>query len=290
VTHPPGLGRVQTALKRTALRRKLRAASAGELDAVKLIFDDRELDPLSVVAEVARPLPKGSVRLHRLTTALAASGSLAEILDALAATDARGRERSARAAGILRLDPATPWLVELLGAREVRVRVAACRALGRIGGAAATESLIAALRARRLPISRLVIELARAAPDLYLESNLNLRKNAAVRPALVAALALRNRRTALSTMRRLVVSGSQRERTYACRALAWLRDPSSADYVAQALGHRSWRVRRAAARTLGQLGAAAQVPALEQTLQDPNQQTRAAAAYALRVLTPEGAA
>ena len=290
MTPSSSLVRVQAALKRSTLRRRLRAAADGDVALVHLVLDDPHLDALSVLDEVARPLPASSPSLHRLTAALAASGSLAAILDALAEPEAIRRERSARIAGALRLDAATPWLAGLLTAREGRVRLAACRALGRLGGVAATEYLIAGLRARRVNQSRLVIEMARSAPDLYLESCLNLPKNASVRPSLVAALALRRRRTALQVMRRLVVSGSQRERTYACRALAWLRDPSSSEAVVQALEHRSWRVRQAAARTLGQLGDLTCLPALQEKLLDPNQQTRAAAARALLKLAPRGVA
>ena len=284
MTRAPNLLRVHTVVKRSSLKRRLRAACNGEATRLALDLDARDLDAGSVVEEVTHSLSAGSPRLHRLVAALAASGSLAAIVDGLAHPHAGRRQRCARLAGALRLEATTPWLAELLSAREPYVRQAACRALGRIGGGAATESLIAALRARRIAPGRLVIELARAAPDLYLESCLNLPKNASVRPSLVAALALRRRRTALQTMRRLVVSGSQRERTYACRALAWLRDRAAADDVAEALEHRSWRVRFVAARTLGQLGDARHLPALEQRLLDPNQQTRSAAAQALAKL------
>jgi HEAT repeat protein len=250
------------------------------------MLDDSELDALRVVEELARPLGTSSPKLRRLKTALAASGSLAAVLDGLVSADANRRERAARMSGALRLDEAVPWLTALLSARETHVRVAACRALGRIGGAIAADALIAALRSRRLPPSRLVIEVARSAPDLYLECCLNLRRNASVRPSLVAALALRRRRTALNTLCRLAVAGSQRERTYACRGLAWLGDPTSSAYVALALDHRSWRVRQAAVRSLGQLGDRSHLRAVLDRLQDPNPRTRAAADQAVRILTP----
>jgi HEAT repeat protein len=246
VTRAPNLLRVHTVVKRSSLKRRLRASCDGEATRLALDLDARDLDAGSVVEEVTHSLSAGSPRLHRLIAALADSGSLAAIVDGLAHPHAGRRQRCARLAGALRLDATTPWLAELLSAREPYVRQAACRALGRIGGVAATESLIAALRARRIAPGRLVIELARAAPDLYLESCLNLPKNASVRPSLVAALALRRRRTALQ--------------------------------------HRSWRVRFVAARTLGQLGDARHLPALEQRLLDPNQQTRSAAAQALAKL------
>ena len=289
MTRRTNLLHVHAVIKRSALKRRLHAACDGEAARVDLDFDDLGLDAGSLVEEVARPLSAGSPRLHRLTAALAASGSLAAIIDGLVDSHAGRRWRSARLAGALRLDAATPWLAELLSSREAYVRVAACRALGRIGGATAAAALVAALRVRRISAGRLVIELARAAPDLYLESCLNLPRNASVRPGLVAALALRRRRTALHTMRRLVLSGSQRERTYACRALAWLGERAAADDLAQALEHPSWRVRHAAARSLGQLGDERHLPALELRLLDANQQTRGAAAQAVRKLSARGA-
>src|SRR5207237_878062 len=82
----------------------------------------------------------------------------------------------------------------LLAGSDKPTRWAAARALGRISGSRAADALLLALRGRRLAGGRLVIELCRAAPDLYLESIIDDPKNSAVRAHLAAALAFRRRR------------------------------------------------------------------------------------------------
>jgi HEAT repeat protein len=222
--------------------------------------------------------------LLRLSSALAASGSLARIVDGQADADPAHREDAVRAVGALRLEAAVPWLRTLLGANESRVRLRAARALGRIGGVRGADALVAALRARRIPVNRLVIELARAAPDLYIETMLVDPRQAGIRASLVAAAGLRRRRGSLTALRQLAGSGTERERVAACSALWRLRDAASPAAIGPALEHRSWRVRRAACRALGQLGDRTHLPELYRGLNDPHPKARIAAARALRRL------
>ena len=280
---------IQIAVKKSKLTRRVRAVAAGTAGTLHVDLGDTDVDPGSVFLEVTRSLSAGSPVLARLIGALRSSGTLDVLMDGLVDNDARRRERCARLAGALRLDPAVPWLGMQLNAREQPVRRAAARALGRTGGARSADLLLGALRNRRLPPSRLVIELSRAAPDLYLESCIRLPQNSAVRAQLAAAVGLRGRRSGLEALRRLAAEGTERERATACRSLGLTANPEPGPEFRSALAHRSWRVRRAAARALGEIGDRSWLLELQETLYDPHPSTRYAAARALRLVRTGGA-
>jgi HEAT repeat protein len=275
---------LQVALKKSKLSRNVRAVATGTASTVHVDLGDADLDPGSVFLGVTRSLPSGSPTLVRLVGALRSAGTVDRLLDGLADDDTRRRQRCAHLAGALRLDSAVPWLGMQLNASERPVRRTAARALGRIGGARSADLLLAALRTRRLPPSRLVIELSRAAPDLYLESCMRLPQNTAVRAQLAAAVGLRGRRSGLEALRLLAAEGTERERATACRSLGLIANPEPGPEFRSALTHRSWRVRRAAARALGEIGDRSWLPELQETLYDPHPSTRYAAARALRLV------
>ena len=275
---------LQTALKRSKLTRSVRAVAAGTASTLDVDLSDPELDPGPVFLLVTRSIPAGSPVLARLVGALRSSGTVDDLMDGLIGHDPRRRERCARMVGALRFDSAVPWLGMQLNAAERPVRRAAARALGRIGGARSADLLLGALRTRRLPSSRLVIELSRAAPDLYIESCLQLPQNAAVRAQLAAAAGLRGRRSGIEPLRRLAAEGTERERATACRGLGLISNPEPGPEFRSALAHRAWRVRRAAARALGEIGDRSWLPDLQETLYDPHPSTRYAAARALRLV------
>jgi HEAT repeat protein len=279
----------QIALRSSQLTRRVRAVAAGTASTLHVDLSDAELDPGSVFLEVTRSLPAGSPSLARLVVALRSSGTVDRLMDGLVDDDARRRERCARLAGALRLDGAVPWLGMQLHAAERPVRRSAARALGRIGGARSADLLLGALRTRRLPSSRLVIELSRAAPDLYVESCLWSPQNRAVRAQLAAAAGLRGRRSCLEPLRRLAVEGTERERATACRALGLIGNPEADPEFRSALAHRAWRVRKAAVRALGEIGDPSWLPALQETVYDPHPSTRYAAARALRLVRTRAA-
>jgi HEAT repeat protein len=278
----------QIALKKSKLARSVRAVAGGPASSLAVDLSDSDLDPGAVILGVTRPMPAGSPVLVRLVEALRSSGTVDLLLDGLTDDDPGHRQRCARLAGALRLDSAVPWLGMHLNVAERPVRRTAARALGRIGGARGADLLVGALRTRRLPSSRLIIELSRAAPDLYLESCIRAPQNLAVRAHLAAAIGLRGRRTGLETLRRLASEGTERERATACRCLGLIANPEPGDEFKSALAHRSWRVRKAAARALGEIGDRAWLPDLQETLYDPHLGTRYAAARALRLVRTGG--
>lgn len=274
----------QITFKKSRLGRSVRAVAAGEATSLLVDLSDSDLDPGAVVLGVTRPMPAGSLVLARMVEALRSSGTVDLLLDGLVDDDAGHRQRCARLAGALRLDSAVPWLGMQLNASVRPVRRTAARALGRIGGARAADLLVGALRTRRLPASRLIIELSRAAPDLYLESCIQAPRNLAIRAQLAAAIGLRGRRTGLEPLRRLASAGTDRERATACRSMGLIGNPAPGAEFKSALAHRSWRVRKAAARALGEIGDRAWLPDLQETLYDPHPSTRYAAARALRLV------
>jgi hypothetical protein len=274
----------QITLKKSKLARSVRAVAAGTATSLLVDLTDSDLDPGAVVLGVTRPMAVGSPALVRMVEALRSSGTVDLLLDGLVEDDAGHRQRCARLAGALRLDSAVPWLGMQLNASARPVRRTAARALGRIGGARATDLLVGALRTRRLPASRLIIELSRAAPDLYLETCIKAPRNVAIRAQLAAAIGLRGRRTGLEPLRRLASAGTDRERATACRCMGLIGNPEPGAEFKSALAHRSWRVRKAAARALGEIGDRSWLPDLQETLYDPHPSTRYAAARALRLV------
>ena len=113
---------IQIAVRKSKLTRRVRAVAAGTAGALHVDLGDTEVDPGPVFLEVTRSLSAGSPVLARLIGALRSSGTLDVLMDGLVDNDARRRERCARLAGALRLDPAVPWLGMQLNAPERPVR------------------------------------------------------------------------------------------------------------------------------------------------------------------------
>jgi HEAT repeat protein len=280
---------LQVALKRSKLVRRVHAVAAGNEATLHLDLDDSDVDPGAVLLGVTRGQPQGSPTLDRLIVALRTTGAVDRLMDGLVDEHANRRQRCARLAGALRLESAVPWLGMQLNARELPVRRTAARALGRIGGFRSADLLVAAIRTRRLPSSRLIIELSRAAPDLYVEFCLGLPQNSAVRASLAAAAGLRGRRSGVEPLRLLAQNGTDRERATACRGLGLIGGHEAPPELGDALRHKAWRVRKAAARALGQVGGRSWLPELQSALYDPHPSTRYAAARALRLVRARGA-
>jgi HEAT repeat protein len=157
---------------------------------------------------------------------------------------------------------------------------ASARALGKIGGSRSAQALVEAIR-RRGVSRRLVAELARGAPDQFIESSLALPLKPGVRPALALAAGLRRRRTATSQLIALVEHGSRRERVISCRALGWIGAVTAVPVLIEALQDRDWKLRMSAAKALGALRARDAAYQLRGLLSDRNPRVRKAAAQAL---------
>ncbi|HKC20792.1 MAG TPA: HEAT repeat domain-containing protein, partial [Candidatus Dormibacteraeota bacterium] len=129
---------------------------------------------------------------------------------------------------------------------------------------------------------RLISELARSAPDLFLESALEESEGPVVRPALAIAAGLRRRRTAISPLLGLLERGSRKERVISCRALGWIGAVNAVPAIAELLHNHDWKLRMSAAKALGSLRALAAKPALERLYDDRNPRVRKAAQQAVR--------
>ena len=191
----------------------------------------------------------------------ATTGVSEGMLDGLRHPDPGVRAASIRSCGSARMEAAVPLLGERLLDPHPRVRAAAASALGRIGGARAADALLRAARTRRVPAGRLARELARCAPDHYLESALGQPANRAVRPVLAFAAGLRGRSTAVMPLLIEMTGGSEAERTAAYHALGALGDPGIVPLLIDALFDPGPRARQSARGALRRLGALEHTPA-----------------------------
>ncbi|MFI5281760.1 MAG: HEAT repeat domain-containing protein [Candidatus Dormibacterales bacterium] len=239
----------QIAVRKATIRRSLQAAVAGESQILAIDLDEPGVDVAELICEVSAELKPGSPAVERLVAAFERAGISDKVVDRLAATDPALQARSAEIVGALRLEQAVPWLAPLLAVRDRTVREAAARALGRIGGGRSADALMCAIE--RSGLSRiLIVELARAAPDLFLESALNHAPRAGVRSAAAAAAGLRRRRSAVGPLTALLASGSRSERAMSCRALGWIGAWSARPAITAALEDKESNVRRSAEKAL----------------------------------------
>ncbi|TMI95416.1 MAG: HEAT repeat domain-containing protein [Bacillati bacterium ANGP1] len=223
--------------------------------------------------------------VQRLVFAFKRSGTADRVVERLAAKSPQQRARSARVVGALQLTEAVPWVAALLESRDRAVLDAAARALGKIAGARSATALVLAIQRRGLS-RRLVAELARAAPDLFVEVALTEPQRPAVRPALAIAAGLRRRQTAVAPLIGLLEHGSRRERVIACRALGWIGSGTAVPIIKGALIDRDWKIRMSAAKALGALHAQDAKDDLKYLQIDRNARVRKAATQALYRLKP----
>jgi HEAT repeat protein len=185
------------------------------------------------------------------------SGVSDAMLDGLRHPDPAVRAASIRSCGSARLEAAVPLLTDRLHDPHPGVRAAAARALGRIGGGRAADALLRAARARRVPAGRLARELARCAPDHYLEAALQQAENRGVRPLLALAAGLRGRAIAIQPLLVEMTGGSGPERTAAYHALGALGGDQAVPVLIDALFDPDPRARQSARGALRRLGALA---------------------------------
>jgi HEAT repeat protein len=148
-----------------------------------------------------------------------------------------------------------PLLSERMLDPDKRVRAAAASALGRIGGGRSSEALLHALRTCRLGAGRLARELARAAPDFFLEAALVRPENRVIRATLALTAGLRGRSSEVAEQLMALLEGDPAERAAACHALGSLHHAPAVPFLMDALFDPSPRVRHAAAVALTRLGA-----------------------------------
>jgi HEAT repeat protein len=273
--------RARDGMRRAALRRQLQSVAAGKATTASGNFDDAGLDMAGVIEEITIGLEADSVYMDRLVVALTNSGAVDRMIDGLQAKGANHGAAGARAIGALRMYEAVRSVAPLLASRERRVSDAAARALGRIGGVHCASALLYAMQRRGLS-RRLVAELARGAPDLFIEVALAQPQKPGAGPALALAAGLRRRRTATTQLIALVRNGSRRERAISCRALGWIGAVTAIPAITEALTERDWKVRMSAAKALGALRARESRHEVRYLLADRNPRVRTAARQALR--------
>jgi HEAT repeat protein len=210
--------KVRANFKRSTLRRSVYLVATGGRETLNVDLSDAGVDLPRAFDEAAAQFGAYSVEFQRIAMGLKRTGAYDTVVDQLAAADPLRRRRSARLAGALRLEQAVPWLGGLLRATDAQTRQAAARALGRIGGARSAEILLRAA-CRRPMTPSLVISLAHASPDLFLETALDSRPVEAPREVVAVAAGLRRRMASVRPLLDLLASGTPRERAAARRAL-----------------------------------------------------------------------
>jgi len=273
--------RARVGLRRSALRRQLQAVAAGKSKQISIDLEDS--GSAAVVEEITASVGPESFALDLLVVAFKDSKAADAVVERMSSKSVRDRVTSARIAGALRIYETVPWLSPLLAAHDPSVADAAARALGRIGGTTSASALLFAIR-RRGPSRRLISELARGAPDFFIESALDERQKPTVRPALAIAAGLRRRHTAISHLATLVQRGSRRERVISCRALGWIGAATAVPLIRDALQDRDWKIRLSAAKALGALRASSCRTDLEYLSIDRNPRVRKAGKQALYLI------
>ena len=280
------IGHARSRIRRAALKRSLEAVAFGTKELLTIDLRQGDTDVALVLGDVARPLACDRVELQRLMAVFRNSGIADAAVDRLSAKGISARRNGARILGALRLPQAVGWLAPLLASKDRPVSDAAARALGRIGGSQSAQALLTAIQ--RIGMRRTLIgELARAAPDLFLEETLSAPQRPGVRPAAALAAGLRRRHTAVGPLVALLMHGTPRERVISCRALGWIGSSAATQAVVAAIEDPEWKVRVAAAKALRVLHAGTAILDLERLNADRNPRVRHASAIALRKLTRE---
>lgn len=280
-TSPAGVIRhARDAVRRNALRRELQEVATGKATAFAIDLDHSMADAAEIVEELTRREPAGGPTARRIAIAFRNCGHADGVVERLGAKSPQQRARSARLVGALQMYESVPWVVGLLESRDRTVSDAAARALGRIRGAASAGALVTAIQRRGLN-RRLVAELARSAPDLFIESALGEPQRPSVRPALAMAAGLRRRRAALGPLLALVERGTRRERVIGCRALGWIGSGTAVPALTACLVDPDWKTRMSAAKALGALRARESRNELRFVAVDRNPRVRMAARQAL---------
>jgi len=273
-------------MRRASLHRDLEAVAFGTREALSIHAGEEDDDFALVLDEVTKPLACDSAALRRLMAGFRNSGVADEAIDRLSAKNRSARLQSARILGALRMPQAVTWLAPLLESKDRAVADAAARALGRIGGVESARVLL--MSSQRTGLRRTLIgELARAAPDLFLEATLSEPQRPGIKPAAALAAGLRGRHTAVGPLVALLIHGTPRERAISCRALGWIGSGAAVRALIAAIDDREWKVRAAAAKSLRVLHSGEAILGLERLREDRNPRVRQASTGALRRLTRE---
>jgi HEAT repeat protein len=277
--------RARDGVRLAHVRRHLEAAAWGKDTRTSVGLTDPGVG--RVIEKVTAGMALDSPPLRRMVAVLMNSGAVDAAIERFDAKSIHHRVAAVRAIGAIRLYEAVGRVAPLLASRERPVSYAAARALGRIGGAQSASALLSAIH-RRGASRRFMSELARSAPDLFIESALTEPARPGVRAALALAAGLRRRRTAISQLVSLVQHGGRRERIVSCRALGWIGATTAIAAITDALYDRDWKLRMSAAKALGALRAQAAVGDLREVLGDRNPRVREAARLALRRIEADG--
>jgi HEAT repeat protein len=214
-----------------------------------------EAEPVAAaISSALQNAGPGIMGQWRVSQTLVPNGLADDLLNSLVDPDPNVQIGAARLCGALRMTDSLPYLADLIGDPKPEVREAAVRALGALGGGRAVDALMSAVD--RLPQHRVAIELAHAASDMDIEAL--MREPESVQGAVVTVLACGLRHDRLRVIPLIGIARDlrwpSRVRVAACRSLAMIGDPATADELrglgsdpdaavrsAAAKGHRRFR-------------------------------------------------
>ena len=291
-------GEARSMKLRIALTVAVRDADAEDLERLlsKMLASRRGRDDVIVALDRLRHEGITDDQARLLTTVareLDESGAVLRLIAAMMASKGpTQRARGALLAGVLGLSEPIDRLAALLEDPDVDARQAACRALGMLASDDAAWVLTRALDGGRVNPDRVLEELERPWAAPVLELAIAAPAFAPIRSLLAEALGCAGNASATPALVALLESGSDEERTRACRALARTHSRAGIPALCRALVDTAWQVRAQAALALGAIGRGDQktVKALEAGLTDPQWWVRANCASALVSIGPKGVA
>lgn len=253
------------------LAASLRTVCSDKRHQVDLLFALREM-PAAPDADWREPV-RGAALIAGVERALARQ---------TLSSDPTRRGLAALLLGQLTLPGAAELIEPLLGDDDGDVRISAAGALSGIADDAAARALVAALVRGVIAPERVVERLAGswAVPTL-LTALSSTQQPPTVRSWMARALGLAGDPRAEPTLLRMLIAGSDEERTSAARALGRCGSAASAAALGRALGDRCAAVRAQAATAVGSLGMDASGQALERCLADSSWWVRSNAATSL---------
>jgi HEAT repeat protein len=250
------LNRARARVRQAALRRQLTGVVSGTSRSLTFDLPRSGDDAVVVINRLRLEGRWGRPEITRLAALFNSSGVLDQVTDGLASPEPAMAVACSRLTGALELELAVPWLEPLLRSDRIAVVEAAARALGKIKGTRAAEALTNAIQ-RRGPRRILVAELARAAPELYLEALMSNSRRTSVHSAAALAAGLRRRQVSTAPLLAMLLNGNRRQRAIGCRALGWIGARTAIPLIEAALQDREQKVRHSAGRALAALGAVA---------------------------------
>ncbi len=266
-------GRARRRARREALVADMMSAMDGEADAARLKSEVREPRLVARALLELSTLIRGR-ELAAVTAALTRAGAEPALLRLMRSRNGEDQIAACEALGLFPSDKAAAALKTRLKRRRtsMRVRIAAARALLQMGETPDLNDLLAAFDIGEvhapLELSAILDEIARRAPEAYLERLKSSRDAPALRAMMVGVLGRLGRYEALPVLLGAASDPEPSVRSAALSALGALGHPDAEPVIAAALDDPVPEVRAEACDAAGRTALAALAPRLAERLDD----------------------